>query len=141
MHVPERSRRRSPLWRGVAVLAAGSLAVGALAITPATAGKFLTKKKATNRYLGNTSEVTSTATVAAQDGAVLQMLCPPGQQAVGGGADSPAFLSSGSPGQAMFILESDPTFSGGRAVGWNMEVLNASSTDPLQITGHVVCTA
>jgi hypothetical protein len=124
----------------VAVLAVGSLAVGALAITPATAGKFLTKKKASNRYLGNTSEVTSSATVASQDGATLQMLCPAGQQAVGGGADSPGFATMGNTDQFIAILESEPIFSGGRAVGWSVEVLSGGS-DPAQVTGHAVCTA
>jgi hypothetical protein len=138
--VPERSRRRPLLWRGAAVLAVGALAVGALAITPATAGKFLTKKKASNRYLGNTSEVTTTVSVAPNDGAQIQVLCPPGQQAVGGGADSPRFIGNPSDTEFMLILESDPLFSGGRATGWSMEVLSTGS-NPVPVTAHVVCSA
>ena len=43
---------RGRSWtRGVGVLAIGMLAAGALAVSPATAGKFLTKKRADKRYI------------------------------------------------------------------------------------------
>ncbi len=44
------SKVRSPIGRGIALLAVATLAAGTLVISPATAGKFLTKKKATKLF-------------------------------------------------------------------------------------------
>jgi hypothetical protein len=137
MPVPESLKARRPLWRGVAVLVAGAVAVGALAVTPALAGKFLTKKRGDKLFLGNTTEATVTQTVPTGTGATITVNCPPGQQATDGGADSPA-LFDGSGTEAMVVAESAPVVSGGRSVGWTTEVVNLGA-NTLTITGHAVC--
>jgi hypothetical protein len=119
------------------------LAIGALATTPATAAKFLTKKRADKLFLGNTTVVTNTQTVPSGDGARLTMLCPSGQQATDGGADSPGLWTmNASPDDGMLLLETKPVISAGRSVGWETEVFNVGSAgNPLQITGYAVCAA
>jgi hypothetical protein len=137
--IREGSRRRSPVWRGVAVLTVALLAMGALAVTPATAGKFLTKKRGDKRFLGNTTEVTTTQSVAPQTGAVVTALCPAGQQATGGGASTP-YQYPGSPSsEAIVTTESKPVVSGSQSVGWTSEVINASDTTTIQVTAEAVC--
>ncbi len=121
------------------MLTVALLAMGALAVTPATAGKFLTKKRGDKRYLGNTTEVTSSSSLAPDTGAVVTVLCPPGQQAAGGGASSP-YQYPGSPSQeAIITTETKPVVSGGRSVGWTSEVVNASPTTTIQVTAKAVC--
>jgi hypothetical protein len=130
--------RPSKRLRKVAGLTVALLALGTLVVTPTTAAQSLTKKKGDKRFLGNTTVVTSTTTVPAATGASLTAQCPPGMQATGGGGDSPLFLTSASPGQFMFTLESKAVFSGGRAVAWNVETFN-QSPNPVPITAHAVC--
>jgi hypothetical protein len=137
MSASEIPKARSPVRRGIAGLVIGALAVGALAATPAVAGKFLTKKRGDKLFLGNTTEATATSTVAAGTGATITVNCPPGLQATDGGADSPA-LFDGSGTEAMLVAESAPVVSAGRSVGWTTEVVNLGS-NPLTITGHAVC--
>lgn len=138
MAAHEVPRPRSPVWWGVSVLALVAVAAGALAIVPATgAPKGLTKQKADKRYLQNTSSVGNTATVPADTGATITVLCPPGLQATDGGADSPAlFTTSGD--DIMTITETFPVQAGARSIGWTVEVLNAGD-NPLPITAHAVC--
>jgi hypothetical protein len=127
----------SPFVRVVLGLTAAAVAVGALAMTPAGAAKFLTKKKAERRYLGNTTVATNTVTVPDQDGATITVPCPAGLQAVGGGADSPEFNESSSL-DGVVLLERKPQISGGRSVAWITEVVNVSD-GPVQVTAHAVC--
>lgn len=128
---------RRPL-RGITGIVAAILAVGALAITPALAAKFLTKQKADKRYLGNTAVATTVMQVPTQQGVSITVLCPGGRQATGGGASSPAFISSNTNAEGMILLERKPFMSGGRSVGWVSEVVNATP-NTLEITGYAVC--
>jgi hypothetical protein len=123
----------------VAVLTVALLAMGALAVTPATAGKFLTKKRGDKRFLGNTTEVTTTTNLPPETGAVVTALCPPGRQATGGGASTP-YNWPGSPSQeAIITTESKPVLSGSRSVGWTSEVINASPSTTIPVTAEAVC--
>jgi hypothetical protein len=131
-------RTRTQRVSRLLALSLAMLVAGALVVTPAVAGKFLTKKKADRRYLGNTSEATATSTFAPSTGGAVTANCPPGLQATGGGADSPLFLSAATPGAFIFTLESRPVISGGRSVGWSVEVFNQSS-DNVTVTTHAVC--
>jgi hypothetical protein len=73
--------------------------VGAVILTPAISGAatFLTKQKGNKLFLGNTRQVTQTQSIPSNTGQALTALCPPGQQATGGGASSAAmFTGSGS---------------------------------------------
>jgi hypothetical protein len=92
-------------------------------------------------FLGNISEVTTTTTVANNSGQSITVLCPPGQQAVGGGAKSPGQIVTGTEPTAMFILESYPLISGGRSVGWVVEVFNQQLSSPqsISVTASAVC--
>jgi hypothetical protein len=100
--------------------------VGAAILTPAVSGAaaFLTKQKANKLFLGNITEVTTLSTVANNTGQSLTVLCPPGQQAVGGGARSPGTVIAGTEPNVMFVLESYPVINGGRPIGWTVEVFN-----------------
>jgi len=132
------TRRRGSIKKLAGILVA-MLGLSTLAITPTTAAQFLTKQKADKRYLGNTSEVTNSAVVGPFEGASITAVCPPGRQAVGGGADSPAAVTTIPVTQGMFLAESKPVMAGGRSVGWNAEVINLSMSDPSTITVHAVC--
>ncbi len=124
-------------WRSAPLVLAGMIA-GAVLLSPAVGGAaaFLTKKKADKRYLGNNTVVTSTATVPSGDGATVTVPCPAGQQATGGGVDSP--LSGSSTSDALLIQESKPVVTGTRTSGWNVEVYNATPS-PTTITAYAVC--
>jgi hypothetical protein len=137
MEIQSKRAGASPFVRVVLGLTTAAVAVGALAITPAGAAKFLTKKKAEKRYLGNTTVATNTVTVPDQDGATITVPCPTGLQAVGGGASSPAFNESPSI-DGMLLLERKPQIAGGRSVAWVTEVVNVSG-GPLPITAFAVC--
>jgi hypothetical protein len=126
--------RRSVPGMMVAILVAGAI------LTPAVSGAaaFLTKARGDKRYLGNTSVVKSTATVPPDTGVALTASCPLGKQAVGGGAESPAFRSAGSTNSGMVITENKPIQSGTRSVGWTIEGTNLGSA-PLNISAVAVC--
>jgi hypothetical protein len=124
-------------------LSIAAILLGAVILTPmvGNAAAFLTKQKANKLFLGNTTQLTQTQTVPNGEGRQITVLCPPGQQATGGGASSPAmFTDSGSSTALMLMLESAPVNSAGRSVGWTVEVLAQTSGGPtLDITGLAVC--
>jgi hypothetical protein len=124
-------------WRAIPLVLVGLIA-GAFLLSPAVgqAAAFLTKKRADRRYLGNNTVLTSTATAAPDEGTSLTVPCPPGQQATGGGVDSPLFGNSSM--DALLIQESKPVVTGTRTSGWNVEVYNATS-GPVSITAYAVC--
>ncbi len=126
-----------PPWRAVGGVVAAVL-VAAAFLTPAVseAAAFLTRTKGDKRYLGNTSVVKTTATVGGFSGVSLTATCPSGQQAVGGGAESPAFRTSSSGG--MDVTENKPLLSGTRSVGWVIEAVNVSPA-PIEISAVAVC--
>jgi hypothetical protein len=129
-------RRRVTRSVPISILA---ILVGALLLTPAVGGAaaFLTKQKAKKLFLENTNVVTTSAPVAAGSGAQFTVNCPPGMQAVGGGADSPAPpLASGSTA-LLLIDESKPIQAGARSIGWYLEVANLG--DPQTVTAYAVC--
>jgi hypothetical protein len=123
--------------RSVPLIVAG-LVAGALVLAPAVgqAAAFLTKKKADRRYLNNNTVLTVPAIVSNGDGAVVTVTCPPGQQATGGGVDSPLFGDDA--GSSILIQESKPVVTGTRTSGWNVEVLN-NTMAPTSITAYAVC--
>ena len=109
-------------------------------IAKRVANKVVTQRS--DEFLGNTNVVTQKKTLAEGTGDRITVNCPPGQQATGGGADSPAFFTGGSPTVAMLITESKPVLSGTTSIGWEVEVANISSTTPdtnLEITAYAVC--
>jgi hypothetical protein len=112
--------------------------VAGIVLTPAIGGAaaFLTKAKADRRYLQNTSTVRSSAVTAPTTSATLTATCPPGLQAIGGGAESPAFLTSTS-NQGMLILENKP-IGAARPSAWYVEAFNIGST-PIEISAVAVC--
>lgn len=124
-------------------LAIVAIVVGAAILTPAvgSAAAFLTKQRANKLFLGNTSEATTTTTVGNNSGQSITVLCPPGLQAVGGGAQTPGQIVTGTEPTAMFILESYPLISGGRSIGWVVEVFNQelSSAQSITVTASAVC--
>jgi hypothetical protein len=123
-------------WRSLPLILIGLIA-GAVVLSPAVgnAAKFLTKKKADKRYLGNTVIATVTQVIPNNEGGTITVNCPPGRQATGGGMDSP--LSPG-PGTLLFLDESKPVLAGVRTIGWNVEVGNPTS-NPVSITAYAVC--
>jgi hypothetical protein len=127
--------RSVPMWL-VAVLVGGAI------LTPAIGGAatFLTKQKAKRLFLENTVEITQTQSIPAGEARQITVLCPPGRQATGGGADSPALVTSGSGAtELMIILDSVPVNAGGRSVGWTVEVFAQSSGPSLNVTASAVC--
>ena len=124
-------------WRSLPLILVGLIA-GAFVLSPAVgqAAAFLTKKKADKRYLGNNIVVTAQKLVPSNEGGTIDVLCPPGRQATGGGVDTPAQAdpSAGS----MVIDESKPILSGTRSIGWNVEVVNGTPA-LLQFTAYAVC--
>jgi hypothetical protein len=130
--------QRRRLSRSVPLLLAGIIG-GAAVLTPVvgSAAAFLTKKKADRRYLGNSAVVTTTVNVpgGATSGSGT-VSCPPGRQALSGGADSPFFLGD-NPSQGMILTESRPVVTGARATGWYAEFVTGS--DPTTVIVHAVC--
>ena len=112
---------RSGLVRGVAVLTVAALGAGIFAVAPATAGKFLTKKRALKLFYTKSKLYTKTESddrflhnvvLFVESDSVLdntsdrhQVSCPPGSEAVAGGV-SPNFTSD------MFVTMSSPTVGG-----------------------------
>lgn len=123
-------------WRSLPLLVAGLIA-GAFVLSPAVgeAATFLTKKKADKRYLGNNIVAQATQTIPNNEGGTITVSCPPGRQATGGGMDSP--LTPG-PTSILYLEESKPVLFGVRAVGWNIEVGNPTSS-PVNVTAYAVC--
>ena len=136
-HFRNKGRR---VWRVLpGVIALTILAGALLAPTVSGAAAFLTKKKGDKRYLQNTTTVKTTTTVPPSGIVLISATCPPGYQAVGGGAESPAFFSAGSPNDGMVILENKPMPTGPKPNSWELEVLNIGSTNPLAISAVAVC--
>ena len=131
-------------WRSLPLILVGLIA-GAFLLSPAVgqAAAFLTKKRGDRRFLGNTVVVTAQATVpstggGSATGASINVPCPSGRQATGGGLDSPITTTSS---EFVLIQESKAILSGARSVGWNVEVLNFSSTSAVTVTAYAVCAA
>ena len=126
-------------WRSLPLILVGLIA-GAFLLSPAVgqAAAFLTKKRGDRRFLGNTVVVTAQATVATMNGASINVPCPSGRQATGGGLDSPITTTNS---EFVLIQESKAILSGARSVGWNVEVLNVSSTSAVTVTAYAVCAA
>jgi hypothetical protein len=132
-------------WRGVVLVVVG-VALGALAIAPGVglAAKFLTKQQVKKRYLGNTTVVSQSGTAQDQMATPLTLNCPSGQQATGGGVDSPGtYDQNAGNSSTVAALESRPVNAGGRSVGWYMEVLGATipSGGTVSYTASVVCSS
>lgn len=131
--------RRRLSRRSVPLLLAGIIG-GAAVLSPVmgSAAAFLTKKKADRRYLGNSAVVTTTINhPGAPNPGTGTVSCPPGRQALSGGADSPLFLGDTGGSQGMLITETSPVVSGARANGWRVEFITGS--DPTSVTIHAVC--
>ena len=126
-------------WRSVPALVATIIVAGAV-LTPTVSGAvaFITKARAEKRYLNNTSVVKSTTTVPSGDIVRVTATCAPGLQAIGGGAESPAFHPGTTPGEAMVIVENKPTPTGPRPNAWEVEAANLGS-NPLAISAVAVC--
>jgi hypothetical protein len=126
-------------WRSVpTIIATVIVAAAVLAPTVSGAAAFLTKKRAEKRYLGNTTISRSTTTVPNGDLARITVTCPPGFQAIGGGAESPAFFPDTTPMDAMIILENKPMPAGPKPTSWEVEVANLGGS-PQQISAQAVC--
>ncbi|MGH2655071.1 MAG: hypothetical protein ACRDHV_12095, partial [Actinomycetota bacterium] len=118
-----------------------AILVGAAIITPSVSGAaaFLTKQKANKLFLGNTTILSQVQSVPDQQGRQFSILCPPGQQATGGGANSPATFGPGAT-TVMILLESAPINAGGRSVGWQVEaVVGTGGTGNLDVTAYAIC--
>jgi hypothetical protein len=132
------NQRRRLSRRSVPLLLAGIIG-GAAVLSPVmgSAATFLTKRKADRRYLGNsavvTTQITHPGSPATGSGTVT---CPPGRQALSGGADSPFFLGDTS-STGMILTESRPVMTGARATGWYVEFVTGSGPTPVTI--HAVC--
>ena len=120
-----------------------AILVSAAIITPSVSGAaaFLTKQKANKLFLGNTTILSQVQSVPDQQGRQFTMLCPPGQQATGGGASSPALVTDITTSTSiMILLESAPVNAGGRSVGWQVEVVvGTGGTGNLDVTGYAIC--
>ncbi|MGH2655077.1 MAG: hypothetical protein ACRDHV_12125 [Actinomycetota bacterium] len=124
-------------WRWVAVAVIAAVA-GAVLIAPTVsqAAAFLTKQKANKLYLGNTTVVSSSTTLAPDQGATVTVLCPPGFQAIDGGGLGGSYDTA--TGEAVLQLESYPVAAGSRPVGWTVEYANTTS-NPVQVDAQAVC--
>lgn len=131
--------RRRLSRRSVPLLLAGIIG-GAAVLSPVmgSAATFLTKRKGDRLFLQNSSIVTSTVTQPPSSYGTASVSCPPGQQALSGGADSPFFLGAGT-SDGMILTESKPTPSSGRATGWTVEFLVGSTAGGTPVTVHAVC--
>lgn len=131
------NERRRLLRRAVPLLLAGIIG-GAAVLTPAmgSAAAFLTKAKGDKRYLQNTSVATANVTAPPNTPTTATVNCPPGLQALSGGADSPFFLGT-STSDGIILTESKPVLAGSRAVGWTVEFINGISNTPATV--HAVC--
>lgn len=116
-----------------------AILVGAVMLTPAVSGAaaVLTKQKAKKLFLENTNVITQSAPVADGTGAAFTVNCPPGMQAVGGGADSPAPPFTTGSTVVLLIAETKPIQAGARSIGWYTEVINLA--DAQTVTAYAVC--
>jgi hypothetical protein len=140
-HVQElETRKRRPLRASAKWIAIVLLGAAILMPSVGGAAAFLTKQKAKKLFLGNTVEITQTVSVPDQQTRTITVLCPPGFQATGGGADSPALVATPPATELMILLDTIPVNAGGRSVGWQVEVLAASNSgDPVDVTASAVC--
>ena len=124
-------------WRWVALAVIGAVA-GAALIAPGVsqAAAFLTKQKANKLYLGNTTVVSTSMTLAPDQGATGTVLCPPGFQAIDGGGLGGSYNTS--TGDSVLTLESYPVPAGARPVGWSVEWVN-QTPNPAQVDTQAVC--
>lgn len=132
-------------WRGAVLIVVG-LMLGALTIAPGVglAAKFLTKQQVKKRYLGNTTIVTQAGSVPENEVVAVTLTCPPGQQATGGGADSPGTYDvNATDSSTVATIESRPVNSGGRSTGWYLELLGATIGAPSSVsfTASAVCSS
>ncbi|HEX2025417.1 MAG TPA: hypothetical protein VHH92_03375 [Actinomycetota bacterium] len=132
-----------PAWtkRTLSVAVAGVI-VASMVISPGVsmAAKLFTMKKAAKISLGNTVTVTQALATDGSGGTTFftpTVMCPAGRQALKGGMDSPQNYP-GSPNGFVWLTESAPVNSGGRSVGWYMEILDASSAS-VPFTVYAVC--
>lgn len=125
--------------RTMSLAVAGVIVAGAV-ITPGVslAAKVFTLKKAQKISLGNTSTVTVAGTATSEVATPTTVLCPPGHQATNGGADSPALGNLSGMTGFPWLLISVPVSSGGRSVGWYVEVYNPGTTAQ-PYTAYAVC--
>lgn len=125
-------------WRSVPALIATIIVAGAV-LTPTVSGAvaFITKARAEKRYLNNTTVVRSTTTVPSGEIVRITATCAPGFQAIGGGAESPAFFPT-TTNDAMVIAENKPTPTGPKPNAWEVEAANLGA-NPLQISAVAVC--
>jgi hypothetical protein len=132
-----------PRWtRRTVSLAVAGVIVASMVISPGVsmAAKIFTMQKAAKISLGNTVTVTQAGTTDGSGGAQVfaaTVSCPPGHQALNGGADSPAAVGS-TPSGYTWLIVSVPVISGGRSVGWFVEILDSSSS-PTSFTAYAVC--
>jgi hypothetical protein len=132
-------------WRGVTLITVG-LVIGTLALAPGVglAAKFLTKSQVKKRYLGNTTVVAQSASGSEDQAQATTVLCPPGFQATGGGADAPGVPDLGaSETDALIVLETKPLASGTTSTGWYVETIQgaAGPDTTLEFTAYAVCAA
>jgi hypothetical protein len=126
---------KSMRWRAVSILVLGLLLGSVGSGVGVAAQKGLTKKKADKKFLQNTTVVQQTGAAGGTQAVPMSVNCPPGFQAVGGGADSPAVYTGGSDAAIMF--ESRPVQSGARSVGWYVEVIGVGTGQ--NVTVYAVC--
>ena len=129
------SHTRSMRWRSISILVLG-LMLGSFGSGVGMAAKEVTKKKADRKLLQNTTIVQQTFTVGDETASPLTVLCPAGQQATGGGIDSPALLTEGG-SDAMVPFEQRPVITNGRSTGWYAEV--AGEGTGVTATIYAVC--
>jgi hypothetical protein len=131
-----RGSKRTMRWRSISILVL-SLLLGSFGVgVGGAAVKGVTKKKADKKFLQNTAIVQQTFTVSDMQASPLSVNCPPGYQAVGGGVDSPALLTSGGM-DVMIPPEQRPNLFGARSVGWYVEALGVGSG--ANVTVYAVC--
>jgi hypothetical protein len=129
-----------PAWtRRTLMLAVAGVMVLSTLISPGVSSALavFTMQKAAKISLGNTVTVTQAGTTDGSGGATFQpvtVMCPAGHQALNGGLDSPANY----PSNTVWMTVSIPVNSGGRSVGWYVEVLDSTSS-PTPFTAYVVC--
>jgi hypothetical protein len=132
-----------PAWtkRTLTLGVAGVIVLSTL-ISPGVSSALavFTMQKAAKISLGNTVTVTQAGTTDGTGGATFHtatILCPPGHQALDGGADSPAIAGT-SPDGYTWLTSSAPVNSGGRSVGWYVELIDGTSS-PTAFTAYAVC--
>jgi hypothetical protein len=144
----EGSRSGSVVRRGMAVLALGAVIGGVFALSPASAAKFLTKKKATKLFLSRTVAYVQSppVTVAPTAFASATAVCPTGFVVVGGGSSTDysgddAELEASYPSSTATV----PSEMAGQTVqalgtnAWTVSVENQTGADALNFKALAVC--